>query len=103
MRVRFTPSGRSQFLAALAFIRRDDPAAAARFRRRAEIALKRLQRFPGSGRVLPEFPELPYREDTSGANGMMWRLTPACSRRRASGFRRLHPCRLASTAAEPRR
>jgi toxin ParE1/3/4 len=62
MRIRFTPSGRSQFLAALAFIRRDDPAAAARFRRRAEIALRRLQRFPGSGRVLPEFPELPYRE-----------------------------------------
>jgi plasmid stabilization system protein ParE len=62
VRIRFTPSGRSQFLAALAFIRRDDPAAAARFRRRAEIALRRLQRFPGSGRVLPEVPELPYRE-----------------------------------------
>jgi plasmid stabilization system protein ParE len=46
----------------LAFIRRDDPAAAARFRRRAEIALRRLRRFPGSGRVLLEFPELPYRE-----------------------------------------
>lgn len=62
MRIRFTLSVRSQFLAALVYIRRDDPAAAARFRRRAEITFKRLQRFPGSGRVLPEFPELAYRE-----------------------------------------
>ncbi|MDI6773385.1 MAG: type II toxin-antitoxin system RelE/ParE family toxin [bacterium] len=73
MRIRFTPSGRSQFLAALAFIRRDDPAAAARFRRRAEIALRRLQRFPGSGRVLPEFPELPYREVLVGRYRFFYR------------------------------
>ena len=73
MRVRFTPSGRSQFLAAVAFIRRDDPAAAARFRRRAEIALRRLQRFPGSGRVLPEFPELPYREVLVGRYRFFYR------------------------------
>jgi toxin ParE1/3/4 len=73
VRIRFTPSGRAQFLAALAFIRRDDPAAAARFRRRAEIALKRLQRFPGSGRVLPEFPELPYREVLVGRYRFFYR------------------------------
>jgi toxin ParE1/3/4 len=73
VRIRFTPSGRSQFLAALAFIRRDDPAAAARFRRRAEIALRRLQRFPGSGRVLPEFPGLPYREVLVGRYRFFYR------------------------------
>jgi plasmid stabilization system protein ParE len=73
VRIRFTPSGRSQFLAALAYIRRDDPAAAARFRRRAEIALRRLQRFPGSGRVLPEFPELPYREVLVGRYRFFYR------------------------------
>jgi toxin ParE1/3/4 len=33
-----------------------------RLRRRAEIALRRLERFPESGRVVPEFPDLPYRE-----------------------------------------
>ncbi|MBI3998503.1 MAG: type II toxin-antitoxin system RelE/ParE family toxin [Armatimonadetes bacterium] len=73
MRIRFTPSGRSQFLATLAFIRRDDPAAAARFRRRAGLALRRLQRFPGSGRVLPEFPELPSREVLVGRYRFFYR------------------------------
>lgn len=62
MRVRFTPAGRAQFLAALAYMRRDNPSAAARFRRRAEQHLRRLERVPHSGRTLPEFPELPYRE-----------------------------------------
>ncbi|MBI3798869.1 MAG: type II toxin-antitoxin system RelE/ParE family toxin [Deltaproteobacteria bacterium] len=62
MTVRFTPSARAQFLAALAYIRRDNPVAVSQFRRRAEQVLRRLQRFPNSGRLIPEFPELPYRE-----------------------------------------
>ena len=62
MRVRFTPTGRAQFLAALAYIRRENPPAAIRFRQRAEQALRRLEQFPESGRVVPEFPDLPYRE-----------------------------------------
>jgi toxin ParE1/3/4 len=62
VRVRFTPTGRVQFLAAIAFIRREDPMAAARFRQRAEQALRRLEQFPESGRVVPESPDLPYRE-----------------------------------------
>ena len=62
MRVRFTPTGRAQFLAALAYIRRENPPAAMRFRQRAEQALRRLEQFPESGRVVPEFPDLPYRE-----------------------------------------
>ena len=62
MQLRFTPSGRAQFLAAVAYIRADDPAAAKRFRGRAEKALRRLERFPQSGRLIPEFPDLPHRE-----------------------------------------
>ncbi|MEW6300784.1 MAG: type II toxin-antitoxin system RelE/ParE family toxin [Thermodesulfobacteriota bacterium] len=62
MTVRFTPSARAQFLAALAYIRRENPTAAAQFRHRTERVLRRLQRFPNSGRVIAEFPELPYRE-----------------------------------------
>lgn len=61
-RVRFTLSGRKQFLAAVAHIVRDDPAAGRRFRQRSERVLRRLERFPESGRVLSEFPDLPYRE-----------------------------------------
>lgn len=63
MRVRFTPSGRLQFLTALAHIQRDNPEAARRLRFRAERALRRLGRYPVSGRLIPEFPDLPYRED----------------------------------------
>lgn len=62
MRVRFTPSAREQFLGAVAYIRRDKPSAAKAFRGRSERALRRLERFPQSGRAIPEFPDLPYRE-----------------------------------------
>ncbi|SPD75202.1 putative plasmid stabilization system protein [uncultured Desulfobacterium sp.] len=62
MKVRFTPSARAQFLSGLSFIKRDKPSAAKRFRERAEKALRRLEEFPESGRVIPEFPELPFRE-----------------------------------------
>jgi toxin ParE1/3/4 len=62
VRVRFTPTGRAQFLAAVAYIRRENPSAAVRFRQRTEETLRRLEQFPASGRVIPEFPELPSRE-----------------------------------------
>jgi len=62
VRVRFTPTGRAQLLATVAYIRRENPTAAVRFRQRAEEALRRLEQFPESGRVVPEFPDLPYRE-----------------------------------------
>ena len=62
MRVRFTPSGRVQFLTAVAYIQRDDPQAALKFRTRAEQVLRRLVRYPKSGRLIPEFPDLPFRE-----------------------------------------
>lgn len=62
MKVRFTPSARTQFLSALAYIRQDKPSGAISFRDRAEKILRRLQDSPESGRIIPEFPELPYRE-----------------------------------------
>jgi len=60
--VQFTPSARDQFLSALSFIRKDKPLAAVNFRNRAEKVLRRLEDFPESGRLIPEFPDLPYRE-----------------------------------------
>jgi toxin ParE1/3/4 len=62
LKVLFTPSGRKQFLAAIAYIYRENPTAAVAFRRKAEKVLSRLRKFPQSGRVLPEFPDLPFRE-----------------------------------------
>lgn len=62
MRIQFTPSARQQFLAALQYIRRDHPIAVRNFRKKAEQQLRRLGRFPDSGRVLPEFPDLPFRK-----------------------------------------
>ncbi len=62
MRVRFTASAKIQFLSALSFIRLDNPQAAIDYRNRAESVLRRLEEFPESGRIVPEFPELPYRE-----------------------------------------
>ena len=61
-RIKFTPSARGQFLDAIAYIRQDNPKAALRFRNRSEKALRRLEQFPESGRLIPEFPDLPYRE-----------------------------------------
>jgi toxin ParE1/3/4 len=61
-RVLFTPTAREQFLAALASIAADDPAAARDLRDRAAASLSRLADHPESGRVLPELPELPFRE-----------------------------------------
>lgn len=62
MRILFTPSGRRQFLEAIAYINRDKPSAAINFRKKAEKSLSRLKKYPESGRPLPEFPELPFRE-----------------------------------------
>jgi len=62
MNLRFTPGAESQFLAALAFIHDDNPSAAEAFRARAESVLRRLTVHPASGRMIPEFPGLPYRE-----------------------------------------
>ena len=62
MKVRFTPTGDRQFLGVIAYILADGPTAARRFHTRALKTLKRLERFPESGRRLPEFPTFPHRE-----------------------------------------
>jgi toxin ParE1/3/4 len=61
-RVRFTPPGRAQFLAALAYIRADRPVAAREFRNHVDDSLSQLVDFPDSGRMIPEFPQLRFRE-----------------------------------------
>lgn len=62
MKILFTPTGRRQFLEAIAYIHRDNALAAAAFRRKAEKTLSRLDEFPESGRLVPEFPDLHFRE-----------------------------------------
>jgi toxin ParE1/3/4 len=62
MKVRFTPTARQQFLDVITYIRRDKPSAARQFREKAEEHLRRLERFPDSGRPIPEFPDLAFRE-----------------------------------------
>jgi toxin ParE1/3/4 len=62
VKVRFTPTGRVQFLKAIIYIYRDNPSAAVSFRKKAEQVLSRLKGYPESGRLIPEFPDLPFRE-----------------------------------------
>ena len=62
MRVRFTPSARLEFIEALGFIEQESPAAADGMLQRSVEGLAQLRDFPESGRVVPEFPDLPYRE-----------------------------------------
>ena len=62
MKLRFTPSGERQFLDVIAYILADRPRAARQFYSRALKVLGRLEKFPESGRRLPEFADLPYRE-----------------------------------------
>jgi toxin ParE1/3/4 len=62
MDIRFTRTARAQFNKALRFIARDNPSAAKSFRGKAEKSLERLSEYPDSGRSLPEFPNIPYRE-----------------------------------------
>ena len=62
MTVRFTASARKQFLDFVRLIARDRPIAAKHFATKAKKTLRRLARFPDSGRHLPEFPDLPHRE-----------------------------------------
>jgi toxin ParE1/3/4 len=62
VQVLFTPSARIEFLSAIKVIRRNNPTVARRFRQQVEKTLKRLARFPRSGALIPEFPEVPHRE-----------------------------------------
>ena len=62
MKILFTPSARTQIISATNYIRNENPEAARRFRQRVESILRRLNKFPDSGRHIPEFPGVPHRE-----------------------------------------
>lgn len=62
MIVRLTPPARAQLVAAVTYIHADRPSAARDLARKVEAALRRLVDFPESGRVIPEFERLGYRE-----------------------------------------
>jgi len=74
MRVRFTPVAREQFLRVIAYILAGSPSAALAFRNRASDTLRRLIRFSESGRLIPEFPDLSYREVIVGNYRFFYRL-----------------------------
>jgi toxin ParE1/3/4 len=61
-RIRFTQPALAQFLGVVAYIKADRPSAARGFRMRTHDALAVLVRFPESGRMIPEFPQLGFRE-----------------------------------------
>jgi toxin ParE1/3/4 len=60
--LRLTPLARAQLMAAVTHIRVDRPTAARDFRARVEATLLRLVDVPASGRVIPEFDRLDFRE-----------------------------------------
>jgi toxin ParE1/3/4 len=62
LKILFTPTARRQFLEAITYIHQGNPSAALSFRQKAEKTLSRLREFPESGRLLPEFADLPFRE-----------------------------------------
>jgi len=60
--VRFTPAAEAEFLAVIAHIGADSLSAAVAFKDKVLHALSRLGPFPESGRAVPEYPALPFRE-----------------------------------------
>ncbi|MBI5582726.1 MAG: type II toxin-antitoxin system RelE/ParE family toxin [Deltaproteobacteria bacterium] len=74
MRVFFSPTGRRQFLDAIAYIQRDNLSAAVNFHERAKMTFFRLKKSPESGRVIPKFPDLPFREVIVGPYRFFYRI-----------------------------
>jgi toxin ParE1/3/4 len=62
VKIRFANTARISLHTAINFIQQDNPTAAVNFLERVEKTLRRLEKFPESGRRIPEYPELPYRE-----------------------------------------
>jgi len=62
VKLQFAPSGRIQFLKAVSYTHQDNLQAAVKFRNRAEQILRHLTQYPESGRLILEFPDLPFRE-----------------------------------------
>ena len=74
MIVRLTPPARAQLLAAVAYINAERPTAARDFRMRVDGALRRIIDFPESGRVIPEFSRLGFREVLVGSYRLFYRV-----------------------------
>lgn len=62
MKIRFANTAKISLHSAINYILQDNPTAAANFLERVEKTLRRLAKHPESGRRIPEYPELPYRE-----------------------------------------
>jgi len=62
LKIRFTPSAETELLSAEKYIKNDNPEAALKFLKKVDDLLHRLENHPLSGRTIPEFPGLPYRE-----------------------------------------
>ncbi len=62
MKIRFANTAKISLHSAINFIRQDNPTAAVNFLERVEKTLRRLEKYPESGRRILEYPELPYRE-----------------------------------------
>jgi plasmid stabilization system protein ParE len=62
MKVRFTPSARSQFFAGLEYIKASNPLAALALLTKTKKSLRQLSSYPQLGRKIPEFPEIFHRE-----------------------------------------
>jgi toxin ParE1/3/4 len=60
--IRFTPTADAEFLGVIACIGAGRPSAAVAFKNQALNTLFRLSDFPESGRTVPEYPALPFRE-----------------------------------------
>jgi toxin ParE1/3/4 len=62
VKIRFANTAKISLHSAINFIRKDNPTAAANSLERVEKTIRRLEKYPDSGRRIPEYPELPYRE-----------------------------------------
>jgi len=60
--VRFTPSADAQFLSILEYIKMDNPSAALDLRKNVASSFDSVKTFPDMGRIIPEFPDLGFRE-----------------------------------------
>jgi len=60
--VKFTPPADKQFLSILAYIKADSTKAAIDLRNDVQASFENVRAFPEMGRVVPEFPDLGFRE-----------------------------------------
>jgi len=76
--VRWTERAKGDLQEVYNFIARDSPRAADALVERIARAADRLAAFPESGRTMPEFPTLPYREVIVGNYRVLYRIEREC-------------------------